>query len=1362
MNTCKRVCSLLLSLVLVLSCAVGAIPVQAAEATGNSYYVSTTGDDANNGSLEAPFRTIQKATEVMKPGDTCYVRGGVYHEKIAPAVNGTKDKPITITNYNNEEVVLSGCKQITGWSKDENKEGVWKAPMPWSLGEDGYENQVFANGKLMWEARYPNIQDGDTMTNFTRGQTKNGTGFVDKTKEKSKLVDTDLKEKFPSADTFDGATIWDVPGHGWTALTSKVESYDPATGTLVYPSTLRGKNKTFYQPKSGTTYFVFGSYGLLDAENEWWYNKGTKELYLKTPGGANPDEANIYVEAKEYSNVLDLSGCSYINVKGIDVRGSSVVTDANSSHILLQNMNMEYVGHNASLVINSLTSNACVQDDLGVLLKGHHITVDSCEIAYSSGPLINVQGSDNTVTNCYIHDGNYIGSYCGHTKLSGRRQLISNNTMTDSGRDTVSFRDLQESVVQYNDISGSARLTKDVGIMYSANTDGQNTMIHHNYIHDSFNPTTNNDNGLYTDEMTHNFIIFNNVIWRAKSNAICANQPSLYNLFYNNTGFNKASVGDTYHASFADSTGRQYINNHFERKPDNQYDFRGTWYLNNKTSGNAGFANAEGGKFMIGNDSALAGAGIAVSGVTGKNPSIGAYEAGQPEFVVGHNFEKPPVIQAPPAVTDFEFRNLIKNGGFEYGTLEGWSGEGEVRFEDSWHSTNKTSATCVYGLVMQPNQTITQKVAVKPGTTYVLALNSRSNSGSKVKFGVTGLAAGDVLNVQDNQSAKWSADTKDYLEFTTGAKDTEVTVSITNAGQNEMFVDDIGLQKKVNFISELSVPVNCTYDKAAKEATVAFEALPEGHKYFYSDSAEADHSIKLGALQMAAPEAYKNELTSGMKIQKNSLDYLNVVEVVGGNVVGFGAIRVCGSDVITVKKVAVQDGFTRGGKYADEVQNAIGNPDEVEDDANTKYQIQLNVSSSEDYTRNGYVQFDLKDLDPKLIKSAKLQVYVYKTNISTEERKMAVSGVTDENWNEDTLTWNNAPASSESLGLTEGFGLLTSPDGKFLTLDITDYTIQKAEAGDKMSLMLKPDKIIVKGNFYIATKENPKYEAAVYAPQLIVECYESPEVEAAREALQNLYNECLELKQEDYTENTWPAFADAMQAAKKTLEQDHAPKAELETAYKNLLDAKNALVEAHKHTMEHHEAKAATCTEAGNREYWACTSCGKLYADQNGITETTLEEVTIKAIGHSFGEWEQTKAPTCTDDGEEIRTCACGETQTRKIPALGHKLEKVEAKEATETTTGNIAFYICTECGKFFSDAEGKNEIAKESVLIDKITPETEPSEKPDVKPDAKPDPNGPAQTGDNFGFVLMGTVMVLALAGIAATAIVSIRRKRQ
>ena len=59
---------------IVLSSMITGNMVVQAEGTGNAFYVSLEGDDANDGSLDKPFRTIQKAVDVMQPGDTCYVR----------------------------------------------------------------------------------------------------------------------------------------------------------------------------------------------------------------------------------------------------------------------------------------------------------------------------------------------------------------------------------------------------------------------------------------------------------------------------------------------------------------------------------------------------------------------------------------------------------------------------------------------------------------------------------------------------------------------------------------------------------------------------------------------------------------------------------------------------------------------------------------------------------------------------------------------------------------------------------------------------------------------------------------------------------------------------------------------------------------------------------------------------------------------------------------------------------------------------------------------------------------------------------------------------------------------------------------
>lgn len=93
--------------------------------------------------------------------------------------------------------------------------------------------------------------------------------------------------------------------------------------------------------------------------------------------------------------------------------------------------------------------------------------------------------------------------------------------------------------------------------------------------------------------------------------------------------------------------------------------------------------------------------------------------------------------------------------------------------------------------------------------------------------------------------------------------------------------------------------------------------------------------------------------------------------------------------------------------------------------------------------------------------------------------------------------------------------------------------------------------------------------------------------------------------------------------------------------------------EATGHSITHREEVSPTCTEAGNSEYWECTSCHKLFSDENG--ETEIDDIpTIPAIGqHTWGEWETTKPATETEKGEEQREClVCHTTETRDIPVL--------------------------------------------------------------------------------------------------------------
>ncbi len=75
----------------------------------NKYYVSTTGNDSNPGTISQPWRTIQHAANSVSAGDTVFVRGGTYNETVYINVSGSQTGGfITFKNYETENAVVDG------------------------------------------------------------------------------------------------------------------------------------------------------------------------------------------------------------------------------------------------------------------------------------------------------------------------------------------------------------------------------------------------------------------------------------------------------------------------------------------------------------------------------------------------------------------------------------------------------------------------------------------------------------------------------------------------------------------------------------------------------------------------------------------------------------------------------------------------------------------------------------------------------------------------------------------------------------------------------------------------------------------------------------------------------------------------------------------------------------------------------------------------------------------------------------------------------------------------------------------------------------------------------------------------------
>jgi len=86
-----------------------AIQTQAA----SIYYVSPTGNNTNSGTIDQPWKTIQNCLNIVKAGDTCFIREGTYNESLSIVTSGANGAIITLQNYNGETVTVNSGSSMT-------------------------------------------------------------------------------------------------------------------------------------------------------------------------------------------------------------------------------------------------------------------------------------------------------------------------------------------------------------------------------------------------------------------------------------------------------------------------------------------------------------------------------------------------------------------------------------------------------------------------------------------------------------------------------------------------------------------------------------------------------------------------------------------------------------------------------------------------------------------------------------------------------------------------------------------------------------------------------------------------------------------------------------------------------------------------------------------------------------------------------------------------------------------------------------------------------------------------------------------------------------------------------------------------
>ncbi len=246
-------------------------------------YVSPQGNDRDASTKTVPWKTLAKAGDEARPGDTIYLHGGVYRETLTPKRSGEPGKPIRFRASPGEKPVISGADLLSGdWQSHRGNIFMLKT--------DRRFVQMFVDGQMMPEARWPNSPPGEVMT-CARGTAGAGTGY-----------ETLCESQLPAGD-WNGGVVLAWPGSSWVSATRRIADYQPGKSLRFEPALKPKSRDKFhatdpYQPRKGNRYVLYGSLAGLDSPGEWFLDVSAGVVYLWTPltlAGASADVAEIMV-----------------------------------------------------------------------------------------------------------------------------------------------------------------------------------------------------------------------------------------------------------------------------------------------------------------------------------------------------------------------------------------------------------------------------------------------------------------------------------------------------------------------------------------------------------------------------------------------------------------------------------------------------------------------------------------------------------------------------------------------------------------------------------------------------------------------------------------------------------------------------------------------------------------------------------------------------------------------------------------------------------------------------------------------------------------------------------------------------------
>jgi len=509
------------------------LPQAIVEAEGDYYVDAINGDDSNPGTLENPFRTIQKARDTIREtnakGLTVYIRKGVYYLS-KPLEFNQYDSGNTYQSYPGEKVVISGGKEITGWNRYSGN--IFVAHIPEVKNGEWNFNSLFVNDKRATRAREPDtgyyiVESVDPNTNY----------------ETFNFSNNDINGSWHNLNDVEVVYLRE-----WTQSRLRI---DRVVGNAVY-----FQGTPSYRYWSHNRYYVENVFEGLDEPGEWYLDKQTGDLYYWPLDGQNPQNSEIIIPL--FGSQPSFFDGQILNVKGTetDYVENLTIEGLTFAHTDWYLPDVGYAGWQSAWMVEVCEAGNPAWRGVGPAIS--FIYTQNCK--FNNNTIIH---TGVNALNCFAENMEIIGNeitdvgangirvgtwdpYSSYSGITGSN-IITDNTIHDigivfkegtgilvliSGNNTIAHNLIynvpytgismgwgwsdkdtacKNNIIEYNEIYNVVEALLDgAGIYLMGKQPG--TVVRNNKIHDI--PIRANVAGLYIDEGGKDIIMRDNWVYR--------------------------------------------------------------------------------------------------------------------------------------------------------------------------------------------------------------------------------------------------------------------------------------------------------------------------------------------------------------------------------------------------------------------------------------------------------------------------------------------------------------------------------------------------------------------------------------------------------------------------------------------------------------------------------------------------------------------------------------------------------------------------------------------------------------------------------------------------------------------------------